>query len=454
MSEESRSQTAASVSNGDTPQQSSFVSEKNGSETNGTIVEPVADQEKAPKAEEVSANDQNPGVEIRMDSGRTAWMTLAGAWLIQFCTFGYVSAYGVYQDFYTREFLSNSSPSDISWIGSFQIFVQYLLSAFVGRALDAGYFRQLIAVGTVLQVFSMFMLSLAKQGQYYQVFLAQALGMGLGQGLLFLPSLIVIGHHFKRRRAFATGIAVSGVSVGGIVWPIMLNQLSQRTTFANAIRATAGLAAVLLCVANFITKTRPRVVSAPAPQPPNIKSILRDNAYTVSIAGAFCISLGLFFPYFYLQLYAIDKGVSTNLAFYVALLYNFPKVAILNSGSVLGRILPNFFADRLGAYNMLLACLVCSAVLAFCIFAVQDFAGIVVFGILYGFFSGSCESNFFLALGCGLAAYFVHEIVSFFWMVTWACVGALVVPGSIRHINPMVIYIHPHASAYVIAVPH
>jgi hypothetical protein len=33
--------------------------------------------------------------------------------------------------------------------------------------------------------------------------------MGIGQGLLFLPSLTIIGHHFKHRRALATGIAIS-----------------------------------------------------------------------------------------------------------------------------------------------------------------------------------------------------------------------------------------------------
>ncbi len=85
----------------------------------------------------------------------------------------------------------------------------------------------MILIGTVIQVTSMFMLSIARPGQYYQakhhffsahratphsfwqVFLAQALGSGLGQSLLFLPSLSIIGHHYKTRRSTATGIAVT-----------------------------------------------------------------------------------------------------------------------------------------------------------------------------------------------------------------------------------------------------
>lgn len=33
--------------------------------------------------------------------------------------------------------------------------------------------------------------------------------MGLGQAMLFLPSISVVSHHFRSRRAMATGIAVS-----------------------------------------------------------------------------------------------------------------------------------------------------------------------------------------------------------------------------------------------------
>lgn len=60
---------------------------------------------------------------------------------------------------------------------------------------------------------------------------------------------------------------------------------------------------------------------------------------------------------------------------------------------MLGRLLPNFFADKFGPYNMLLPCLYISAVLAFAWFGVSNFVGVIIFGLLYGFWSGSCESN-------------------------------------------------------------
>ena len=67
---------------------------------------------------------------------------------------------------------------------------------------------------------------------------------------------------------------------------------------------------------------------------------------------------------------------------------------------MLGRLLPNFFADKFGPYNMLLPCLYISAVLAFAWFGISNFVGIIIFGLLYGFWSGSCEFEFIHYLFC------------------------------------------------------
>lgn len=319
------------------------------------------------------------------DGGRDAWLTIIGGFLVQFCAFGYMNSFGVYQDYYTRDFLSNKTPSDISWIGSFQLFIMYALGVVVGHAFDSGYFHHTMVFGSVFYVFSMFMVSLAKPHHYYQVFLSQGVGMGIGQGILFLPSLTIVGHHFKRRRALASGIVVSGASVGGVVFPIMLSKIAQRTTFANSIRATAALVAVLLFIANLLMKTRlpDRTVGRPAPRP-EVKGILSDWTFVIAVLGAFLTNLGLFFPYFYLQLYAVAQGIDPSVAFYA--------LTILNSGSMIGRLLPNFLADSLGVYNMLIPFIVISAGLIFSLLGIHSFPSIIAFGALYGFSSGAYVS--------------------------------------------------------------
>ncbi|EIW78920.1 hypothetical protein CONPUDRAFT_166784 [Coniophora puteana RWD-64-598 SS2] len=120
------------------------------------------------------------------EGGTQAWSTVLAGWTIVFCTFGAIQSYGVYQDYYTRESLSEYPTSDISWIVSVQIFFLFSLGLFSGKLFDHGYFRHLLVVGSFIYIFSSFMLSLVKPHRYYQNFLAQGVGIGVGMGILFL----------------------------------------------------------------------------------------------------------------------------------------------------------------------------------------------------------------------------------------------------------------------------
>jgi MFS family permease len=61
-------------------------------------------------------------------------------------------------------------------------------------------------------VFGMMMTSICTE--YWQVILAQGVVTGIGMGCMMLPSVAVMPQYFKTRRAFATGVAASGSSVG------------------------------------------------------------------------------------------------------------------------------------------------------------------------------------------------------------------------------------------------
>lgn len=123
-----------------------------------------------------------------------------------------MNTFGVYQTIYETSYLSSSTPSSISWIGSVQIFLLMFGSALTGPIFDAGHSRALIAVGSFLIVFGHMMLSLCTS--YWQIILAQALCIGLGTGCLFVPAVGIIATYFNSRLALATGLAASGSSLG------------------------------------------------------------------------------------------------------------------------------------------------------------------------------------------------------------------------------------------------
>jgi len=252
-----------------------------------------------------------------------------------------------------------------------------------GKLFDAGYFHTLVATGSVLFSFSLFMLSLARPHHYYQVFLSQGLGMGLGIGLTFVPTVSILVHHFERHRALASGIALSGSSIGAVIFPIMLNHLIPKIGFAQAVRATAYIVLGCLVAANALMRTNLATskLRANAP-PPDVWSFFTDAPYMVAVFGSLMGLFGLYFPVFYLQLYSVQNAnVGATLAFY--------SLAILNASSAFGRIGGNFLADRFGPWNLQIPCTTITAATIWAVLGVKNSATLVVVSILYGLFSGA-----------------------------------------------------------------
>ncbi|KZT25256.1 MFS monocarboxylate transporter-like protein [Neolentinus lepideus HHB14362 ss-1] len=339
----------------------------------------VQDAEAATK--KVESTPAGPPTYEFPDGGKVAWSVVVGAWLVSFSSFGYVNAYGVYQDYYQTHQLSEYSASTISWIGSLQLAFIFWGGVMTGRLFDKGYMRIIVLIGSVLTVFALMMTSLAKT--YYQIILAQGVALGLGLGLLFTPAISCISHWFRRRRALANGVLASGSSTGGIIFPIMLNKLANNPNvgYAWAVRATGFVVLGCLVVANLLLRTRlpprehGRIVDF---------SVFKDKTYTIYVVGCFFVLFGIYLPFFFLQQYAIQQGVDQNIAFY--------SLAFLNAASLFGRVIPNFLADYVGPLNVLIPACFMTSILIFVFLSVKSAAGVVLYALVFGFFSGSYVS--------------------------------------------------------------
>ena len=135
----------------------------------------------------------------------------------------------MYLSYYTTHFLQHQTVSQIAWIGSCAAFIHSLIGLLVGKLYDDGWFRQLILLGSFLHVFCFMMLSLCTK--YWHFWLAQGLGMGLATGILYQPALAIVSQHFERRRSLAMGCVMAGASIGGVLFPIIANNLFERVGF-------------------------------------------------------------------------------------------------------------------------------------------------------------------------------------------------------------------------------
>ena len=291
-----------------------------------------------------------------------------------------MNSFGVYQSYYQNE-LFTSSAFQISWIGSIQAFLLLVIGVATGPLFDRGYLNSLLLVGSFLTVLGIMMTSLCTT--YWQAVLAQGVCIGLGAGCLFVPSIAIVATYFTKRRAIATGIAVGGSSIGGIIYPITFRGLEPRLGFGWTTRIIGFITLALLCTAIATMWNR-----SPSKPPRSLfqPSAFRSRAYAFQSFGIMFGFLGLYVPVFYIQTYALTRGAISdgNYAFYL--------LSILNAGSFVGRILPNFLADIIDPMNMIVFCTSSAGVLCLCWIAIDNVAGITVFAILYGFFAGAYVS--------------------------------------------------------------
>ncbi|KAF5869999.1 putative monocarboxylate permease-like protein [Botrytis fragariae] len=309
------------------------------------------------------AEKQNAFIMDFPDGGARAWSVAAGAAGVLFCTFGYINAFGVYQEYYQTHQLSHRSPSDISWIGSLQVFFLFSGSA-VGGPLFDRYGGGTIWPAALLYVFSVMMTSLCKE--YYQFMLAQGILGGVATGMTMAPGMTAVGQYFNKKRGAAMGITVAGSSVGGVIFPIALAKIPW-----NLLH-------------NYPSAITPRKKSFFLP------AAFKELPYITLLVSAFLMMLGVFIPIFYLPSYAVQYGMSTELASYL--------ISILNGASFFGRVIPGILADKIGRLNMLCAVGVSTGILVFCWQSITSSAGIIVFAAIYGFCSGAIVSLVTLCL--------------------------------------------------------
>jgi MFS family permease len=295
-------------------------------------------------------------------------------------SFGYLNAFGVFQSYYAQGFLRDYTNSDIAWIGALQYFFIFGVGLFAGRAFDLGLFKPLMAFAILLAAFSQMMLSLCTT--YYQIFLAQGVGLGIAMGLLFNLAVGIPTHWFKRRRATALGVSATGSSIGGVIFPILLQRLLPQIGFPWTMRLIGFGYLILLGLSWFLMDTRlPPVQDARNGGWRKVKwfeiSAFRNPAYTLFVVGCLAALFGLYTPFVYMDLFTHTYRIPADGYW----------ISILNASSTFGRVIPGVMGDHFGRINTLLPHMVL-AVIFLLIFPVFTNLSLIAFTLVYGYCSG------------------------------------------------------------------
>jgi len=371
----------------------------------------VSSKERAAEAEEGTAGDDSDGPEETYpEGGREAWLVVLGCWFGLTSSLGLMNTIATFQTYVSTHQLAGRSPGEVGWVFSLYTFLSFFLGVYVGPLFDLYGPRWLVAAGTLCVFLGLMLLSISTgesraslsrlplsrnlpgrsrrsvsrltgpRAELWHFILSFGVLAGLGSALLFTPCFAAVGHFFKRRRGLATGIAATGSGLGGVVFPLLLQALFPRVGWAWAVRAVALVCLVLAGLANLLVRSRlaPAAGASAHPDP----RILRRVPFALTTLGTFLLEFGLFVPLGYVSLYALARGFGDAFSFQI--------LAVLNSASVVGRVLPGWYADRVGAFNVNMLGVLVSVVACLAVWlpAGGTTAGLVVFSVLFGFASG------------------------------------------------------------------
>lgn len=270
------------------------------------------------------------------NGGLKAWIQVASGFAVFFNTWGVLNTFGVFQTYYESGELFGETSSNIAWIGSIQAYCVLIGGLISGPIYDRGHFRALLSGGSFLIVLGFMMLSICRT--YWQALLAQGFCVGIGAGLLFVPSLAVLPAYFSTRLGLAMGLSASGSSLGGVIYPIMFYRLLNSVGFGWAVRAIAFVSLGTLLIPVALMKmgfrpTKPRAILDWA--------AFTDLPFVMFVVSTAIGFVGLYVMLFYVSYFALASETATpEMAFYL--------VPILNVASMFGRTLPNALSDKTG----------------------------------------------------------------------------------------------------------
>lgn len=315
------------------------------------------------------------------EGGLQAWLVVFGSFMGLVGCMGPCNSVSVFQAYIATHQLKDESEGSIGWIFGVYSFMLFFCGIQVGPIFDAKGPRLLVFIGSICIVVALVLLGSCTQ--YWHFMLVFGVLNGVGTSLMFTPCISAVGHFFYERRGLATGMAATGGSVGGVVFPLMLENLFPKIGWAWAIRVLALICLICFVITCLLVKSR--LPSKPASKEnmlPDVR-IFRDPIFTLTTAGIFFIEWALFIPLSYITSYALAHNISTTFSYQI--------IAILNAGSFLGRWLPGYFADILGRFNAMivtvLLCVICNA----CLWlpAGNSVALLVIYCAIFGFASGS-----------------------------------------------------------------
>jgi MFS family permease len=268
------------------------------------------------------------------------WVVVLSAFTLMFVGFGAAYSFAVFFRAFEAEF--GASRAHVSLVFSLCAFLYFLLGAPGGMLADRYGTRRVALAGVGCLAAGLAAASYATSIE--ALYATYSIGLGIGIGLTYVPSVAAVQPWFLRHRALASGIAVSGIGLGNLLGPPLAAWWIGAFGWRGAYLGFAAGALVLGAAAAWAIRNRPAGQARAAGGMP-LRAALTTRNFWVLYVTLTLSGFGCFVPLVHIGPYAVDAGHPESFAVMLA--------SLIGLGSLGGRFVIGGIADRLGRIRAL-----------------------------------------------------------------------------------------------------
>jgi MFS family permease len=306
------------------------------------------------------------------------WVVVAAAFTLMFVGFGAAYSFAAFFTGFQSEF--GAPRAHVALVFSVAAFTWFLIGAPGGMLADRIGPRRVTLCGVACLVAALWLASLA--GSVEMLYATYSIGLGVGIGLVYVPSVGAVQPWFTANRAAASGIAIAGIGAGNFFVPLLAAWWIELFGWRGAFVALTVFVGVFGSAAALAIK-RKTAFEKNAPLPGTaLKAALRTREFRLLYGSLVFSCVGLFVPMVHLSPYAQDLGYSEAQG--VAL------VSFIGLGSLIGRFTVGPLADQLGRRLSLAAMYAASGFLTIVWWGASAYWLLALFAVGFGMAYGGC----------------------------------------------------------------
>lgn len=175
--------------------------------------------------------------EMPPPDGGWGWIVVAGSFITQVIAGGIVYSFGLFYVEFLDFFKGGKGETALvgSLLGGIMLLVGPVASALINK-----YGCRVTSLAGVVIASTGFILSIFAPNFYFLCF-SYGIVSGVGFGLIYLPSIVIIGLYFERKRPLALGLSVSGSGIGYFAFSPISQYLIDEFGWRGALLLEAGL---------------------------------------------------------------------------------------------------------------------------------------------------------------------------------------------------------------------